>query len=111
MDKPTQEEQRELWEHFGFKWHYIEINPEPGVKYRGAHWVYPDGARYFAEIPLTLDNLFRWAVPKLPYVVLENCQAGYIATVSADMCHQEKLVNKDPALALFRAIQQVIKEG
>ena len=62
----------------------------------------------FAE---SLDDCYKWLVPKLPYVVLENCQAGYIVFVSPNMRDKYNSTNKSPSLAICSAIEKLIDGG
>jgi hypothetical protein len=116
--EPTAAELREFWERFGFKYseeyHYGSLRKL---------WVYPDGVKRSSPPALTLDNLFKWAVPKLETlgydleisndsammgwsVCCENLHSGCSMASPLIHCELERI-----AIALFRAIQQVIKEG
>lgn len=110
-----EQELKEFWEAYGFeetlvselREEYVRrqvstISLKPIVKIK-----YPDGNIFYQYPPLTLDNLFKYAVSKFPYVVLENCQSGYIATASYDMKTQSKIIDKDPAQALYQALNKV----
>jgi hypothetical protein len=93
MNQPTQEELREFWEHLGIKWHPRQ--------YENRDWV--------DEWPaLTLDNLFKWAYPKL---LAKFGKSNLVYVLFKDWIYDMVMHEKDPAIALFRAIQQVIKEG
>ncbi len=103
--KPTDEQIKEFWEWCGFKMDNYEST------YLATRYTYPGKSVYIHTKPkLDLTNLFTYAVPKLPYVLLESCQAGYRASVSADMKFNPEVLDKDPALALFWAIYEVMKE-
>ena len=114
---PSDKEMREFWEWCGFKrankraFHY-----EWGK--RVADWLYPADPPYTKrDLPeLDLNNLFKYAVPKLSdawalritkYVgsPLFHIELTY-CTLKYDEIKRE---DKDPALALFWAIWEVIK--
>ena len=70
--------------------------------------------------PIDLITLFRYAVPKavttegIFYIGIEFYNWGTVANVWHDNSHQLPLYShqdKDPAIALFRAIQKVFKEA
>lgn len=96
----------------GFRFQTLdELSP----KYRheaNLCWVYSNSwiGRELPDFPNDLNSLFEWIVPRFPYVVLENCQGGYMATVSNDMRREAKVINVNPALALFKAVGQVINQ-
>ena len=101
MTEPTEEQIKEFWEWCGQK---RENRSEYG---RLPDWGYP---------PIDLNNLFKWAVPKLYECSLslsgmQPNELYWCAEVSLrenDLTTEE--YNKDPALALFWAIYKVIKE-
>ena len=116
MDKSTQEQIKEFWEWCGFK--YVRVDDIPWHKkpedyltnywYANNHWVYPDGSKNKDAPPIDLNNLFKYAVPKLhndykiwltyfPEFDTYNAQIG-----------DSSISLKDPALALFWAIWEVI---
>ncbi len=80
MSELTQEQINEFWEWCGWKWHDVEINPEPRVKYRGSHWISPDDEQYIwtGNPPIDLNNLFRYAVPQALKVITEQ---GYCPSI------------------------------
>ena len=109
-DNLTKEEIKEFWEWCGIK--YMKHQGQEG-------WIRPDIDFAFSSPPaIDLNNLFRYAVPKVLYCRLSyRGREDYVAEVSnipsQDIDHicgdSVFRVNKDPALALFRAIQEVIK--
>ncbi len=124
MNKPTQEQIRELWEWCGFK---IEWD-SPYNKSRCAI-IFPDGSRHrlLSESldvivdpikylpPMDLNNLFEYAVPKLG----DKWALRIIKYVDSPLFHIEltyctlkygeiKTEDANPALALFWAIWGVI---
>ena len=71
IDKePSQEQQRELWEKCGFE--YLAVNVpdgkggwKPDSLHAGYYWKYPNGDESFNAPPIDLNNLERYAFPKL----------------------------------------------
>jgi len=123
----TEQEIKEFWEKLGFKWANIRWDYHYERGQRVADWLYPDGT-FHRDLPsLTgieaLGNLFRWAVPKLQevskehYITFEhpfNEPTIWAVTINVELHYNYKEFegrDNDPAIALFRAIQQVIKEG
>jgi hypothetical protein len=116
--EPSKEQIKEFWEWCGFK---KLDNPTADVKWA---YCYPDGNLYSFKSfpPIDLNNLFKWAVPKL---INKDGQGGVAFRQYPDglMCvialesqtgfdeHKIFRADKDPALALFWAIYKVIKEG
>lgn len=125
MTKPTEEQITKFWEWCGFKyvrvdtipWHKKPEDYQTNIWYANNHWVYPDGSRNKDCPSIDLNNIFKWAVPKLERNNLYNyIHFGFdkscpeITTVQ--LTFQDKLLgvgdSKDPALALFWAIWRVI---
>lgn len=84
------------WESDGFNYWY-EYNKDNYKKRRPIP--------YFTQ---SLDLCFKWLEPKFPLLELHNCQAGFRAEVSLDMKKHYESFNKNPALALCKAIEQLI---
>ena len=119
LDKKSQLSEsgkKEFWERCGFKWSTDTMGDWKDCTY----WHNPPdteewGATWLPEIDL--NNLFKYAVPKLSYLSLdgfwngdENC-FNYAATVGTpEGEYKEHEYYKDPALALFWAIWEVIKK-
>jgi hypothetical protein len=124
MKEPTQEEIKELWEWCGF----VRV---PCHRDCVPHWHYPDGkvASLLDGLPpIDLNNLFKYAVPKLQdegnnVELYAYEHKGYMATVYRDCFSQRgsdgfdpfleqisQVKNDDPTLALFWAIWKVIHE-
>jgi len=112
--KPTEEQVKKFWEHWGF---YKEEYPEPDIK-----WLYRSPDHTYISFrgypPIDLNNLFKWAVPKLQdngYQIDIVCfeESGFSVAVF-NVIHEEQDIydanNRDPALALFWAIYKVIEE-
>jgi hypothetical protein len=106
--KPTQEQIKEFWEWCGFKFYQPIENGAIDV-------VYPDDTVCLSPVKLAfplldLNNLFKYAVPKL---------TRYEMFIITGICHvhvnigstYEKGDNELPELALFWAIWKLIKRG
>jgi len=111
----TEQEIKEFWEKLGFKWANIRWDYHYERGQRVADWLYPDGT-FHRDLPSltgieTLGNLFKWAVPKVRSIWLQSGEDGqfFCQALLGDI-RSNLVINKDPAIALFRAIQQVIKE-
>lgn len=113
--KPTDEQIKEFWEWCGF---VDTFEGDTGAYY----WTAPNDGGYGVDLPpIDLNNLFRWAVPKLQdkgYMVelyAFECKDFrvriYNVTYSAPESWRDPIVevkNEDPALSLFWAIYEVI---
>lgn len=103
-EQPTREQIRKFWEWCGFKWH--DVPKVPGTSY----WTKPNGKFHGFEPPrIDLNNLFKYAVPKLTYFQLESDSSN--GTIEAIACYgkkEEHSNNVNPALALFWVIWEVI---
>ena len=110
--KPTDEQVKEFWERCGFT-----IKPLKDEEYLGDFYYYPDCNRIERYVDLTLDNLFRYAVPMLKE---DNDTILFAHPTESKKYYCEILDDdgeptggslgyKDPALALFWAIYEVIK--
>jgi len=110
---PTQELIREFWEWCGFrqlplgnKYYHFEATKKV------MDWQLPDGSLPRPYLPaLNLDNLFRYAISKLQYQVnLKNIKDGWHCMLFSSEKEPPRIeaTNKDPALALFWAIWEVI---
>ena len=105
--KPTDEQIREFW-----KWYGIVLNKEMTKRMDMplSWWNLPNGDTYYGKmLPIDLNNLFKYAVPKFPdWGLTQNLGSGYVYAwvfdgekrgVSVDETH--------PALALFWALWAV----
>ena len=76
MKEPTQEQIKEFWEWMGFR--YVERTDLPG------YWGWRDPRGYHAfgclEIP-DLNSLFKYAVPRLYYLVILSYQSSGVFVV------------------------------
>ena len=112
--EPTEKELKRFWE-----W--------CGLKYEDPYWVNEDCregqccfyGEYYAELlgTLTLNNLFKWAVPKLRDCDLtwDITEHEWVVRVAmffnigkTGEVRENTEWNKDPALALFWAINKII---
>ena len=98
---------REFWEKCGFT---MEKSTVEGVDTWYTSF-YPDGTRYMQTEeeglihllfpPITLDNLFKWAVPKL-------IEMGIAGSVLYPWLPKIIINKEDPAPALKKAIEEVL---
>ena len=111
--KPNEEQIKELWEWCGFR-----RLPEGKAGYHFEHcekimnWMQPDYKDSYKSMPylpeIDLNNLFKWAVPKL-YSELSKAGKYYRMKWLYEAIEEAVIDNKDPALALFWAIWEVIQ--
>jgi len=104
-------ELKEFWEKCGFT--YFQTNS-------GWVWVCPDGETQVITLPLiTLDNLFKYAVPLLrhlkhisfSYSSYYGYRSGIVIYRSGDEALDSGFYSglyKDPAQALYKALQEVL---
>lgn len=116
MNEPTKEQAKKLWEWCGFT--YLPYKGDAFLgKIHDACWLdpgekemHPDNWHF--NLPLIdLNNLFKYAVPKLAMYELNSyTQDGYhFAWVSLqEDGGWQATDSKDPALALFWAIWKVV---
>ncbi len=114
--KPTKEQIREFWEQCGLRYECYDSPASPNM---GGAWVDANGK--FANFdepsempPIDLNNLFKYAVPKLPSnmpVMFSYFMGEAEAIFPAYFPDEEDLMSEplsvkdsDPALALFWAI-------
>jgi len=117
----TNEEIKKFWEWCGFT---ILKEKEWDLRRRARiGFIYPNGGRYTRLPSLDLNNLFKWAVPKVVRVhgIGRKIQVRLISgwgdssgDYGVEIIGMGKRLSlafsQDPAIALFRAIQKV-KEG
>lgn len=74
-------------------------------------WKFPNGDVLIdVDPPITLDNLFKYAVPKLNSMELTYQTPDRYTALARQ--HTEKwFSDKDPAQALYQAIREVMKNG
>ena len=105
MNNPTEAQIKEFWEWCGWKQDSI------------GNWLYPpqyknEQFRMYGIPPITLDNLFKYAVPKVDRYRLEDDWSK----IEKHFAYAEigeksgSAWDKDPALALFRALDKVREE-
>jgi len=96
----TEEQIKEFWEYFGF-------NYERG-RYSG--WWRLDNETFAELPPIDLNNLFKWAVPKLglpSYIKFTNLGNSWGASIVNKL--SPDIYDQDPAHALFWAIYKVLE--
>lgn len=93
--KPSEEQVKEFWELIG-----VEIQEIDGTK----QYIYPH---------LDLNNLFKYAAPKLRYFSMHHDRKlGFLVSVDGgEDLGVAVSEDKDPAFALFWAIWEMIHEG
>ena len=116
--KPTQEQLERFWKGYGFK-HQDYVPSFGNLPEQKEAWLYPDGSMCFLSSfgtatglpPITLDNLFKYAVPE-----------AYPTSISFDYtkksyeCRIKKFrgsylgKGKSEELALFWALDKVREE-
>ncbi len=106
--EPTQEQIKELWAWSGIKFKHF--------KGQGWCWYNKDKQDWYYSMPnLTLDNLFKYAIPKIP---THDSIAFYEGSDKKWLCcidlFDKEVSNQDnradtPELALFWAIYEIIK--
>jgi hypothetical protein len=124
--QPTQEQIKEFWEYFGVHIHewgedYGMLGEVTCKKCGKSNLLYLDDVghewTYLPEIPYLIDlnNLFKYAVPKLPNnvavsLVKHGDRLDYYCRIQGFYAEDKAIVkaNPDPALALFWAIWEVI---
>ena len=108
MNKPTKEQITEFWEWCGF----TDINGHPQFGFTGRK----SGSDKYSNLNIGLNSLFRYAVPKLDYALIDykkkprplykklpSCQA-YVGI--KEVGHFSSYA-ETPALALFWAIERL----
>ena len=114
MSKPTREQLTQFWRWCGFedKW-------EDTRRLYLVQWQYPDGQKR-AKLPaVSLNSLFKWAVPKVRALHgIDMCTASvtddgwYVVlgrNVWGDIAPRAEVEDEDLVSALFWAIWQVIE--
>jgi hypothetical protein len=117
--KPKEEQIKKFWEWCGFKYSPLKCDC---TICRPKQWIAPDSSQYkngeweHSELPpIDLNNLFKYAVPKLLNGHCElNTGMSYrkgkcLARVWYGMYDYKEARHDDPALALFWAIYKVIE--
>ena len=100
--RPSQEQIQKFWERCGF---IHQRDRHVGWVYsEDSQWMYPDGTFQGKLPPIDLNNLFKYSMSKL---AKENRLAieFVLDKLFVAICE-----NKDLALALFRAIWQIVEE-
>ena len=117
MDKPAEQQIRELVEWCGFEEILDSYTQAPTGR-----WRVPNGGEvngktwcYLSQLPIDLNSLFLYAVPKVGFCQLHKnpYDPKWHATVCLedDVTDAVFLTNKDPALALFWALSKIMEEN
>ncbi|KKK82140.1 hypothetical protein LCGC14_2806360 [marine sediment metagenome] len=104
----SQERIRKFWEKCGFR--YVHETIHFRYYYKEHYWQYPNGDNKQYSPPIDLNNLFKYAVPKLENdVAIKIFKGDYSWIVEL---WKDNIIardhDKDPATALFLAIEKVI---
>jgi hypothetical protein len=109
MNEPTEEQVKSFWEYFGFKF------LSAGEKFP-TWWIvnWPDGRqgtclKTLITPGIDMNRLFEFAAPKLDYFEIKYASKAPFTSVK--ILHENKEYygkHKEPALALFWAIWQII---
>ena len=127
MKEPTEEEVKRLWEWCGLKEMECHTELMIGGNDSGVAWFYPEATNSYIFLsfnvpPIDLNNLFKWAVPKVNSlgwgVGLMPCGPitnplwyGDTFNIWKEVHYRESNPKMDdPALALFWALDKV-REG
>ena len=92
--KPTDKQIQEFWELCGLKWDSVI-----------GHWDYPDSSPHSQLPPIDLNNLWRYAMPKL---MGHNYLIGYCVLLEWIKEYTNVWNTVDPALALFWTIYRAL---
>lgn len=108
MKEPTKEQIRKFWEWIGW-----EFSPD-GLYYRVNSNA--SGWGYVSQLPPTdLNNIFRYAVPKLLNWELSKSPSGYYveidtkASMMSNTRYSFRLAGDDPALVFLQVILDAIE--
>jgi len=110
MNEPTQEQIKEFWEWCGFE--FIKTSTKWGA-YTGSYWISPCGPIHTFLPDIDLNNLFKYAVPKLG----DSLEIELFMPSTSWLCQIKQRTttiatsqgyHKDPALALFWAIWEML---
>ena len=103
--EPNKEQIQWFWEQCGFRYIPLLLHGTVPVE----TWLYPDGITMNPLPPTDLNNLFKYAVPKLDYLEIHGGLKGEhtLITVKVEQFKEANEYwgedNKDSALALFWA--------
>ena len=107
----SQERIKRFWKWCGFKevfgqetWRFERY------KETNHWWEAPNGQRFVDCPPVDLNNLFKWAVPKLDDWRILKDKDGVLAWAYTKD-HMDNHWHNDPAIALFLAIEKLIEEA
>ncbi len=103
MNEPTDEQVKEFWEWCGCCQSKMQIDT--------GWWFYPDGEIHHGLPGIDLNNLFRYAVPQLPFLRMDYqpiTEEYFFETMKPNTINLAVGRDKDPALALFWAIKETL---
>lgn len=108
----TEELNRKLAEWAGFKGTKVRRYLVGGSSELVNGWEAPDGklSELRPNFTASLDACFKWLVPKLGGWMMRNYDFGTAAVVWIDNEESYKAIAETPALALCKAIEQLIDE-
>lgn len=121
--KPTGEQIKEFWEWCGFEYHEAGETIVSGWLFslardvsKAGRWVHPSLESHKSLPPIDLNNLFKYAVPKLNTlkfnVHLDKLYYGSFYNAHVNQGEVYGIGQDDsPALALLWAIYEVMKEN
>lgn len=113
-------EEQEFWEKCGFELremkklgtiHFTDKSKKPEDFYDSAGWTDPSGNAHIGMPDITLDNLFKYAVPKLPFLRMDYQPITgeyFFETMKLNDPNLKVGKDKDPAIALYKALREVL---
>jgi len=107
MNQPTDVQLKRFWEWCGFQPRYGGLIGQEHI----IGWHYPNRDTHLKTPELTLNNLFKYAVPKLRYALLQWSGQEWTAEVQYPPFTGFIPAGSDPSLALFWAVNEIIEEG
>ena len=94
MKEPTQKQEQEFWEGYGFK---QETQVQLGIQ--RSRWLYPDGTESEIPPPTDLNNLFKYAPRRMTAILWRKIIREWASCLTGDY--------EEDTLALFWALWQV----
>lgn len=113
MKEPSKEELRKFWEWLGFGMKYLpyglrvrELNPNEDNPLDEYTLADPNKCKIADYPKLTLDNLFKYAVPKVKQEIPELQWAKLFVDWLQDILYDDK----DPAITLFYTLFTIFEK-
>ena len=99
------DELKDFWVGFcGFRLlNHSRWSDSAALESKEAYWVYPDNTGHRSLPALTLDNLFKWAVPRVKADIPELKWAKLFVDWLQDILYD----GKEPVTSLYERIQKV----